>query len=506
MLLPLLAFVFGSLIVAGGALALMPSRGERDRPPARGADAGGVDADDERAKPRFERLVGFVKRVGEKAPRSPKEMGKLRLRLVQAGYRRDEALTIFFGIRVVFALALFALFSTSIVTQPNITLALGGLGARLHPAGHGAGAHGEAPRAPHPPVARRHARPARRQRRSRARPRPGAARASAQELAFAYPELSDELRLINLELRAGKPRVRSAAQPRRPHRRRRPRARSSTMLIQTDKFGTSVAQSLRVYSETLRTKRRQRAEEAAAKTGVKMVFPLVFCIFPAIWVVTIGPAAIKFVTVLFPLIEKHASRRRDDEIRMALIARNLDTGASSPTTSAVADTRATRAVGLLSRSGLEPGEALWIVPSRGVHTWWMRFTIDVVALDERGMVIDRVSRLKPWRIRLPRRGTAGVLELPAGDARRVRHRARPPDRARAAGGRSDECAALAAVEPAVADRRPADAAAAAGDDRGDRAAPRHAGAAAAEDAGRAARRAAPAWRRSCACRTRCSTR
>ena len=52
------------------------------------------------------------------------------------------------------------------------------------------------------------------------------------------------------------------------------------MLVQTDKFGTSVAQSLRVHSETVRTKRRQRAEEAAAKTGVKMVFPLVFCIFP----------------------------------------------------------------------------------------------------------------------------------------------------------------------------------------------------------------------------------
>ena len=66
----------------------------------------------------------------------------------------------------------------------------------------------------------------------------------------------------------------------------------------------SLAQSLRVQSETLRTKRRQRAEEAAAKTGVKMVFPLVFCIFPAIWVVTIGPAAIRFVKVLFPIIEQ----------------------------------------------------------------------------------------------------------------------------------------------------------------------------------------------------------
>ena len=78
----------------------------------------------------------------------------------------------------------------------------------------------------------------------------------------------------------------------------------AAMLIQTDKFGTSVAQSLRVHSETLRTKRRQRAEEAAAKTGVKMVFPLVFCIFPAIWVVTIGPAAIRFVQVLLPMTQQ----------------------------------------------------------------------------------------------------------------------------------------------------------------------------------------------------------
>ena len=68
--------------------------------------------------------------------------------------------------------------------------------------------------------------------------------------------------------------------------------------------GTSVAHSLRVHSETLRTKRRQRAEEAAAKTGVKMVFPLVCCIFPAIWVVSIGPAAIKFVQVISPMTDK----------------------------------------------------------------------------------------------------------------------------------------------------------------------------------------------------------
>jgi uncharacterized protein len=99
---------------------------------------------------------------------------------------------------------------------------------------------------------------------------------------------------------------------------------------------------------------------------------------------------------------------------LALIARNVDTGAVVADLVAVADTRATRAVGLLNRTGLEPGEGLWIVPSRGVHTWWMRFPIDIVALDERGVVIDSVVNLRPWRIRLPRRGTAGVLELPVG--------------------------------------------------------------------------------------------
>ena len=99
---------------------------------------------------------------------------------------------------------------------------------------------------------------------------------------------------------------------------------------------------------------------------------------------------------------------------MALIARNIDTGALVADNVAVAATHAERAVGLLSRTGLEPGEALWIVPSRGVHTWGMRFAIDIVALDDCGVVIDQVSALKPWRIRLPRRGTAGVLELPSG--------------------------------------------------------------------------------------------
>lgn len=97
-----------------------------------------------------------------------------------------------------------------------------------------------------------------------------------------------------------------------------------------------------------------------------------------------------------------------------LVARNASLNTVLADRVGVAATHADRAVGLLRRSSLEPGEALWIVPSRGVHTWGMRFTIDVLALDEDGTVVDAVSNLRPWRMRLPRKGTAGVLELPAG--------------------------------------------------------------------------------------------
>ena len=97
-----------------------------------------------------------------------------------------------------------------------------------------------------------------------------------------------------------------------------------------------------------------------------------------------------------------------------LVARNTTLNTVVAARVAVARTRTERRTGLLKHSGLEKGEALWIVPSRGVHTWGMKFAIDLVALDESGTVVDCVTALKPWRIRLPRRGTAGVLELAAG--------------------------------------------------------------------------------------------
>jgi tight adherence protein C len=298
LLLPLLAFVFVSLLVAAAYLALTPSlAGDVER---RLAEIGGAPSAPE--APAYTRMIAGLKRMGRAAPQSPSEMGKLQRRLVGAGYRNSEALIIFLGIRVALAGALFALVATPILVRPNVVLALGaaGLGYLL----------------PNVVLGRMEKR---RQHRIRLSLPDAldllvvsveaglgldqAIQRVAEELAYAHPELCEELKLINFELRAGKART-EALHNLADRTGVDDVASLVAMLVQTDKFGTSVAQSLRVHSEVLRTKRRQRAEEAAAKTGVKMVFPLVLCIFPAIWVVTLGPAAIKIVQVLVPLAEQ----------------------------------------------------------------------------------------------------------------------------------------------------------------------------------------------------------
>ena len=298
-LLPLAVFALASIVVTFLGMRLVAGRaGVVDR---RLQEVTGNRMETDFSQ-QAEAVVKVLKNVGSRLPRSPAEMGKLRLRLVQAGYRRDEALYVFFGMRIAFAFAAFVVCATPILIRPNVLFGLGAFGVGYILPGM---------------VLARLAK--RRQHRLRMSLADAldllvvsveaglgldqAMLRVGEELEFAYPDLSDELRLVNLELRAGKGRVEAL---------RNLGERTGvddlvslcTMLIQTDKFGTSVAQSLRVHSETLRTKRRQRAEEAAAKTGVKMVFPLVCCIFPAILVVTIGPAAIRFVKVIFPLAEK----------------------------------------------------------------------------------------------------------------------------------------------------------------------------------------------------------
>jgi tight adherence protein C len=298
LLLPLLAFVFASLLVAAGALyyfgrssvAIEQRLGE-----VTGATLKGAPID-----PGYEKMVvDALKRLGNIAPKSPTEMGKMQRRLVAAGYRRNEALLIFAGIRVGLALVVFVALSTPLLMRPNLGTALmGAIIGYMLPGFVLAKVAG------------------RRQHRIRlglpdaldllvVSVEAGlgldqAIQRVGQELEFAHPDLCEELRLVNLELRAGKPRA-EALQNLGERTGVDDVTSLVAMLVQTDKFGTSVAQSLRVHSETLRTKRRQRAEEKAAKLGAKMVFPLVTCIFPAIWVVTIGPAAIKFIEVFMPM-------------------------------------------------------------------------------------------------------------------------------------------------------------------------------------------------------------
>jgi tight adherence protein C len=119
----------------------------------------------------------------------------------------------------------------------------------------------------------------------------------SEEIERVSPVLSEQLALVNLEIRAGT--AREEALRNLGERTGLQDINSLVgMLIQTERFGTSVAQALRVHAETMRTKRRQRAEEAAAKTTIKMIFPLVFCIFPALFVVILGPALIEIYKAL----------------------------------------------------------------------------------------------------------------------------------------------------------------------------------------------------------------
>ena len=118
-----------------------------------------------------------------------------------------------------------------------------------------------------------------------------------EEVSIASPALSDELLLSNQEIRTGL--ARADALRRFARRTGVDDVYGLTaMLIQADKLGTSIAQSLRAHAESMRTKRRQRAEQAARKAGIKLAFPLVFMIFPALLIVILGPAVIQLMQAI----------------------------------------------------------------------------------------------------------------------------------------------------------------------------------------------------------------
>jgi tight adherence protein C len=128
-----------------------------------------------------------------------------------------------------------------------------------------------------------------------------ALRLVAKELGDAHPELSREFVLLNAEIAAGKSRTdalrnladRTAVDDIRD---------LVSALIQADRFGTSICQTLRTRSEFIRVQARQRAEEKAAKLGVKLILPIFFCVLPTLFVVTLGPAIYQLITELVPLV------------------------------------------------------------------------------------------------------------------------------------------------------------------------------------------------------------
>lgn len=122
-----------------------------------------------------------------------------------------------------------------------------------------------------------------------------------REMRLSYPQLSDEFALTGLELRAGS--SRAEALRHLSQRMGLPDIEGLvSMLIQADRFGTSIAESLEVHSDALRTKRRLIAEEAAAKLPIKLLIPLIFCVFPALMTVLLGPVVISITQHLFPLV------------------------------------------------------------------------------------------------------------------------------------------------------------------------------------------------------------
>lgn len=244
-----------------------------------------------------------LRQLGRMVRRSPKELSRVELKLVQAGIRRRDAPTLFIGVQASLVTSFLVAFGVAGLLRRNFFLWVilsVFLGSLL------------------PDVCLALMVRLRKERIQIALPdaldmlvvcvEAGLGLDQAllrvgQELRANHPDLSDELRLMNLELNAGKSRAEALRNLARRTEVEDLRALVA-VLIQTDRFGTSIADSLRVFSDSLRTKRRQRAEEAAAKMGVKMIPPLFFFILPATFAVVVGPAIIGIAKGLLPFLRQ----------------------------------------------------------------------------------------------------------------------------------------------------------------------------------------------------------
>jgi len=250
---------------------------------------------------RSQELKAVLEFIGDRVDQDPRRASQLQELMIHAGYREPGAVAIYWGARVALTVGLgigFFLLVKLLGADAFKSLIAGAWGAVLGwvgPAMHVGGR-------------------ARRRQKELQRTLPDALDLLivcveaglalnqalvrvAEEIRHVSALTSDEFSHVNYEIRAGIPR--DEALKNLGERTGVADLRSLTaMLIQTDRFGTSIAQALRVHSDTLRTKRRQRAEEAAAKTTIKLVFPLACCIFPALFVVILGPAMVQIYRTL----------------------------------------------------------------------------------------------------------------------------------------------------------------------------------------------------------------
>ncbi len=261
---------------------------------------------DQIGQPKQSALSRKVQALGQHAPISPQDAQTTRRMLAAAGYRAESGVALLYGIKLILAIGfaiLSIIFRDRITVNPvlRIVLPLAATAAGYWIPGF---------------LLERKV--TKRQERLRLALPDGldlmvvsveaglgldqAVQNVGRELAVAHPELSEELSLVTLEMRAGK--RRAEALRNLALRTGEPELRKLTaILIQSDRFGTSMADALRTHSEFMRVRRRQEAEERAAKVGVKLVFPIFFFILPSILVVAAGPGILQVFKYLFPMMK-----------------------------------------------------------------------------------------------------------------------------------------------------------------------------------------------------------
>ena len=247
----------------------------------------------------------LVARLGTLMPVNPKDAGALQRRMIRAGVRNPNATKYFYGSKVLLGVALPVLMTVAVLGSPadstnKIVAVLAAVAAGIF--------------APNEYLSLR----AKKRKKEIKRGLPNsldllvvcvesglgldqAVIQVAKDLEKAHPEISEEFALVNYELKAGNRRI-DALRNLGERSNVDDLKKLVAVLIQADRFGTGVAQSLRAHADFMRVQARQVAEEKAAKLGVKLVFPIFFCILPSLFVVTVGPMAVRIIREVLPMM------------------------------------------------------------------------------------------------------------------------------------------------------------------------------------------------------------